>query len=361
MVVLALLAGCSSSTDLVARRRGLGVVDGGRPDAPVEAGPEAGLDAAPDAAPDAEPPAPPLCAAIGCERLASRALICASEPRRPSVQLGDGCEVGEGPRFRYAVCACSDLVTDDPFGVDVLAGVVPGSASVAINQDLRLGADATIDGSLRISGLYSPLNGSPPQVSGSVLEGAAPACDCEPARLLDVAALVQARASDNDNDRAGLDPASLDDYSGMRALTLDCGRYYLPRLAGSGPLQIEARGRVALFIDGNIELGDTLTLTLQDAASAEIFVRGNVRVNGRVELSTSNDGNRILLMVGGTGNIQLNGPTTIDGSLYAPRAELVTQAGLELHGAMFVRRAALSGVTRVHFEPLAAPDPSCMP
>jgi hypothetical protein len=305
-------------------------------------------------------PPPPVCEPLTCSAFDDRAAYCATPPAEPLVQFGDGCEPGQAPSFRFAVCSCQGgLVTDTPFELDVLSGAA--EASLAVNGDLRLGADAKIAGSIYVSGSYSVLAASPPQVTGQIHEGVAPACDCAESRLLDVAGLVAERALDNDNAQAGLEAGALDGFSGARSLTLDCGRYYLTRIAGDGSIALEARGRIAIFIGGNIELNGGLTLTLSEQASAEIYVAGNVRVDARLELGTGNEGNRVLLAVGGDGNIQLNGDAIVEGSLYAPRAALVTRSEtlLELHGALFVRYANLNGTSRVHYQPLGPVSPTC--
>lgn len=301
---------------------------------------------------------PPVCEPVACSAFDDRSAYCATPPAEPLVQLGDGCEPGQAPSFRFAVCGCGgEFVTDLPFELDVLSGAA--ESSLAVNGDLHLGADAKIAGSIYVSGTYSVLAGSPPQVTGQVYEGAPPACDCAESRLFDVSGLVAERASDNDNAQAALDARALDGFSGARSLTLDCGRYYFTRIAGDGLLTLEARGRIAIFVGGNIELNAGLTLNLAEQASAEIYVAGDAHVAARLELGTGNQGNRVLLAVGGDGNIQLNGDAIVEGSIYAPRAALVTQGSLELHGALFVRYANLGGATRVHFQPLGPVGPTC--
>jgi hypothetical protein len=306
------------------------------------------------------PVLPAACEALTCSALDEQPAYCALAPGTSVVQLGDGCEQGRPPAFRFAVCACEGgLVADVPFELDVLAGAA--SASLAVNGMLRLGADVTIAGSIYVSGMYSIHTDAPPQITGMVYERAEPACDCEPSRLLDVAQLLSARALDNDNASAGLPADALNGFTGTRSVTLGCGRYYLTRIAGSDALSLEISGRVALFIGDNIELNQGLTLSLQEGATAEIFLAGGMTIDGRLELGSGNDGNRVLLAVGGDRNIQLNGAAIIQGSLYAPRAALVTQGTLEVHGGMFVRRANLGGATRVHFQPLAPPPVDCRP
>jgi hypothetical protein len=337
-------SGCDDASSCADAR-----VDDAQVDAQIDAGCR-------DAA-DCGTPQPVSCAAEGCSSLANRDEFC-SAARPASVVIGDSCDPLTGPTFEYAVCTCGGLVTNSPFEVDSLDdAAAPNRASVAINDELQLGPDTSIDGSLYVTGRYEAM--AAPRVSGSVFQRAAPKCDCDPTHYLDIAALIAASSRENDNARAQLTATTLSGLSSGRSLSLDCGRYYFDRATGRGLLQIEARGRVAIFIAGDLSLDDGLTLTLQNGASAEIYVGGNVRVVGRLELSTSNDGNRVLLVVNGTGTINLTSGI-IDGTIYAPRSEIVTRGPLEIHGSMFVRRASFGDATRVRYVPLVAARSMCV-
>jgi hypothetical protein len=300
------------------------------------------------------------CSAQSCTSLATRTAFCASA-QPTSVVLGDTCNPTTGrQQFKFAVCTCRGLVTNAGFEVDSLDPTAPaGGASIASNGDIQLGPDTTVDGAIYVSGMYVVGANSMPRVTSGVIEDAAPACSCDPSRFLDIAAVVGARSSDNDDALAQLTPASLSGFSTTTTLSLDCGRYYFSRVGGSGQLQIEAKGRVAIFIAGDLALDSGLTLTLQNGATAEIYVAGNVRVAGKLELGTSNDGNRVMLAVGGDGTINLGGDAVIDGSVYAPREELVTRGTLELHGSLFVDRVNFTKATRVHYEALPATRDMC--
>jgi hypothetical protein len=260
--------------------------------------------------------------------------------------------------FKFAICTCRGLVTNAGFEVDSLDPAAPdGSASIASNGSVQLGPDTTIDGAVYVSGMYSTM--AAPRVASGIQQNAEPQCSCDASHFLDVAALISTRAIDNDNALAQLTATRLNGFSSGATLSLDCGRYYFTRVAGSGLLQIEARGRVAIFIAGDLSLDDGFTLTLASGATAEIYVGGNVRVGGELELSTTNDGNRVLFVAGGDGTIDLNSDAVIDGSIYAPLEELVTRGTLELHGSMFVERANFQRATRVHYAPLPAARETC--
>ena len=350
-VFVALIAACSPRTDIVARHVAR--------DAQVEAGcsDAASCDAAVNMNCDGGACAPGTCSAAACTSIANTATFC-SAAQPASVTLGDGCDAAGHATFRYAVCACGDLITNSSLEIDALDGTaVPASASISINDELRLGPDTNIDGSVYVTGRYGAA--TPPRLTGSLIQNAEPSCACDATDLLDIPALISARANDNDDALLGLTARTLENFGAERSLTLDCGRYYFDRVAG-GRLAIEARGRIAVFIAGNLALDGGLFLTLQDTARAEIFVGGNVQVSGRLELGTSNDGNRVLLAVHGNGTVNLE-DAVLDGTLYAPRAELVTRGPFELHGSLFVNRANFGAPARIHYQPLAAAQTTCAP
>jgi hypothetical protein len=361
--------GCEPNTDIVARRNTLrdAQVDSGpagcdaadcRDAEVVEPGDDAGDAGDAGCAPPADcgMPMPGNCAAQSCRSIATKLDFCAAG-QPPTVVLGDSCDAVGRTHFKFAVCTCRGLVTNAGFEVDSLSSTAAaGGASVASNDEVRLGPDTSIDGALYVTGMYGAA--ATPRVAAGVMESAPPACSCDPKLFLDTAALISARSRDNDNAAAQLTATSLNGFNGS-TLSLDCGRYYFDRVVGSGLLSIEAKGRVAIFIAGDLGLDDGLTLTLQSGATAEIYVGGNVRVGGRLELSTSNDGNRVLLAVGGTGTIDLAQDALIDGSIYAPRAEIVTRGTLELNGSLFVNRANFAKATRVHYQPIPAPREMC--
>jgi hypothetical protein len=299
------------------------------------------------------------CAAQSCSSVATRADFCAAG-QPPTVVLGDSCDATGHTHFKFAVCTCRGLVTNAGFQVSSLAPTAAmGGASVASNDEVRFGPNTTIDGTLYVSGLYGYGAASMPRVTGGVVENAPPACSCDPKLFLDTAALISARARDNDDAAANLTATSLNGFTTGSTLALDCGRYYFDRVVGSGLLSIEARGHIAIFIAGDLGLDDGLTLTLQSGATAEIFIAGNVRVGGQLQLSTTNEGNRVLFAVGGTGTIDLAQDAVIDGSIYAPRAEIVTRGTLELHGSLFVNRANFEKATTVRYQPLAPAREMC--
>lgn len=299
---------------------------------------------APCATDDCEPPA---CAPRACAPLASQQGLCAADT--PPVQAGDSCEpAGSAQVARYGLCSCTDLVAPAALSVDAYDETFPraaaGAAALGVNGSLHAAQGGSVDGSLHVAG---PISGG--ELSGERIENPDPPCACDEAALLDVAALVDAARGDNDNAALDLDPAELSAFDAERELTLPCGRYFLTRLAGSGALTVRAQGNVALFVEGNVELDQTLSLLPDPGARLDVFIAGEMRVGGSFTLGGDPSGSaRAGLFSAGRGSLELRGSTSLVGTLYAPHAELVAAGDLEVYGTLFVRRAALEGDLTLH-------------
>jgi hypothetical protein len=301
------------------------------------------LDALEPGCSDAAACAAPLCAAHSCEPGSSQAAFCMAQSNL--FEIGDGCsaQTPDIQSFRFAICSCTDLVTVAALRVDG-----PDSTALAVNGALRVKDGVDIQGSVRVGAALASSGQLPPMITGPVIEHAPPACVCDATTLLDIGAAVRAHARDNDNAASQLASTELDAFSSQRELDLNCGRYYLSRIAGSAALHMRVHGRVALFVAGNIELDDAWVVNLDAGAQLELLVAGNLRVAGRVEL-LSETASDLRVLVGGEGTLDLSSDTSISGVLYAPRAELVTRGRFEIDGALFVRRAAPGAELVVHY------------
>jgi hypothetical protein len=281
----------------------------------------------------------------------------------PPVQAGDGCAEDESAQIsRFALCSCSDLVAPALLQADAYAGTlsqpVAGAAALGFNGSVQIGQGGRVDGNLVAAGRVSGADQL--ELTGELTAGAAPPCDCAEERLLDIAALVNAARDDNDNDALGLDARELAGFNSDQERTLPCGRYFLTRLAGAGALSIRAQGNVALFVEGNVELDQTLTLQPEPGARLSVFVAGNMRVGGAFTLGGDPSGSeRSALYLASRGTLNLRGSTRVVGALYAPRAELVAAGDLEVFGSLFVRRAAPEGDLVLHQDVAAVESADC--
>jgi hypothetical protein len=335
------LASCNAATDLVAQS----IAPGCRADAPE--------------CPDDQTGA--SCKAATCAALDTRDLLCRSTG--PLVQAGDSCGAGAVSASSFALCTCTDLVSHAPLSVDAFAGTLAHAASrpprLGINGDLTLSDRSGIDAEILVGGRSEIADGA---AGRAPVEAERPPCSCARSALLDIASLVRARASDNDNASAGISSGQLDGYRGAQTLELDCGRYYFTRFKSEDPLHIRARGNVAIFVDANIELNDSLSVQSEGDSQLSLFVAGDMHVGGSLSLGGDPNGKaRSDLYLASVGTLSIAGSTEITGKLYAPRAELVTTGTMQIYGSMFVRRAAPGAALYLHYDESAALPVRCIP
>lgn len=298
------------------------------------------------------------CAARQCQSAESQQLLCNSAGL-PAL-TGDSCGAGDEdlPISRFAVCSCSDFVSNASVTIDAFSGTAgnpaAGQAAVGVNRDLSLSAAARVDGPLLVFG-----DSAQTGVSLSPTHVAQPPCQCGAQSLLDVAGLVAARQRDNDN--TTVSPSELDGFSGPREITLPCGRYYFTRIAGRDKLTIRTAGNVAIYVAGNLELDDALEIGGSDSGQTSLFVAGEIRVRGSFALAGGPGASgRAGLFAASRGTIDFGGSSAIFGNLYAPRAELVNTGTLELYGSLLVRRAAPAGDLVVHYDTAAQQPRACL-
>lgn len=295
------------------------------------------------------------CTSSPCSALETQAALC--DATGPSVTTGDSCRDAR-PSFQYALCSCSDLTSGSTVTVDAFDGTLikpaPDRGALGINGNLSLTQPASIAGAVRVAGQ------STTQTPLAIERVEEAPCACASGDELDVRSLVTARRGDNDNASAGIAESALDNPREAPLLELTCGRYFFTRIAGTRPITIRTRGDVALFVEGNIELDEALSIQSQDGARVSLFVAGELRVGGSFALGGDPNGaGRASLYSAGQGTLALRGSASIIGNLVAPNAELVNEGILELYGSMIVRRAAPLGALVIHYDTSAATPVQC--
>ena len=175
-------------------------------------------------------------------------------------------------------------------------------------------------------------------------------CGCDEAAFLDVRGVVETALAEADGQ--DVDPEELANLEAPRTLALPCGAYAFTRVGGAG-LVLELSGRTALFVAGDLSLEGSLEVRLDGAGELDLFIAGIVAGQGRFLLGEAADAGRVRVYVGGSGTVNLGNGGVLAGSLYAPRAELVSPAALEVVGSGFVRRVATSGLLTVHYDEAA--------
>jgi hypothetical protein len=174
-------------------------------------------------------------------------------------------------------------------------------------------------------------------------------CDCDPNQLIDVAGLVASGAANNDNAVVGLDPRVFDNAGGGKRLDLPCGRYYLTRVSPTGPITIAAHGRVALFIGGNLDASDDITITNVPNAEIDVFVLGSVNISANLALGATGFPAQFRMYIAGT-SFSASSGALLAGNYYLPHASYDVSSGVDIYGSIFCGSFNASSSFRMHYD-----------
>src|SRR5262249_22802445 len=112
------------------------------------------------------------------------------------------------------------------------------------------------------------------------------AVNCTP---IDVNAIVANRAgtnNDNNNVTPVLAPDILTKGGAPPKIDLPCGNFYFTGI--TQPTTIVAHGRTGIYVQGNIQAGGDLKITLDPTAELDIFVTGNVSTQSSLTIGSAN-------------------------------------------------------------------------
>jgi cytoskeletal protein CcmA (bactofilin family) len=167
--------------------------------------------------------------------------------------------------------------------------------------------------------------------------------------LLDVAAIVADAKTHNHNSDAAFEPGSLTGSKGDERLELPCGKLLATALEAGDTtrLTLVLRGRTSLFIDGDLKVKGTLTFELGPDADVDVFVSGNYTISGTQAFSMLGAGH-IRFYVAGDQRIELSKP--LQGTLYAPHADVVVSGVGEVYGAIFANSLTAPGSVAIHYD-----------
>jgi hypothetical protein len=256
------------------------------------------------------------------------------------------------------------------------AGALHVGGPVSSGPSLTVGGDAfvlgkiTAQGDLSVAGtLYQP-SGVTPSVGGTSKIGATasasftvpPACDCDPALLVDIAGYVEAYRANNDDAAVGVSPTALENVQTDLTLNVPCGRVFFTRVGGTAAIHLVlAPGRTAIFIGGDLSSNGPFTIDVSPSSELDLFVEGNVVAGAAFTLGSAATPSKARLWVGGTGTINLPSTVTLAGNLYGPLAQLVLGASpITIYGSVFVRRVSSQGALTIHYdEEVLAQGGSC--
>jgi hypothetical protein len=179
-----------------------------------------------------------------------------------------------------------------------------------------------------------------------------PACDCDPALLLNVAAYVESYRASNDDVSLGVDPRALENVNSDVTLNVPCGRVFFTRIGGSASIHLVLPpGRTAIFVGGDLSPNGPFTVDVGPTSELDLFVEGNVTAGGSFTLGDAAAPSRARIYVGGTGTVNLQNATTLAGNVYAPRSEVVLGTGsTTVFGSLFANRVNAHGSLAIHFD-----------
>jgi hypothetical protein len=231
---------------------------------------------------------------------------------------------------------------------------------------LAVGGDAFINGQIigpmTIAGRLHVPNQS--YVDGAIARevvvepvSIAPPCDCSTGQIVDIAGIIQAAKTQNDNATLGLDPKALDNPSVDRRLDLVCGKYFLSNIrsdncasGSSCNIAIGVHGRVALFVEGDVttSTSTTLWISVDPQGELDLFIGGKISLLNRFGLGSPQNPAQTRIYIAGSPEFGSN--AVVGGNFYIPNSTFIAPSSLELYGSMFCGKYSGGGETAIHYD-----------
>jgi len=237
-----------------------------------------------------------------------------------------------------------------------------------VNGTFLVGRDVYADGNVTlqsgslsvVGGVHIPAGDSATGVTSGdgVSNGPVqvpPPCDCS--SPIDVIAAIAAHQASNDNAAIGLSTTGLD--TPPAPVSLPCGQYYVDGIHGVA-VELDVTGRVALFVGGDMNVDGGLKIVLAAGTELDLFVAGNVELQGTTSLGDVNAPARMRLYVGG-GTVTLSANATVGANVYAPSADVQLASNFEMWGALFAQSLQFSGDFTIHYDTSVLQQPGCTP
>jgi hypothetical protein len=247
-----------------------------------------------------------------------------------------------------------------------IAGDVHAGAAVQSDQTLTIGgnlsANGNVTGTVLCAGTATlPSGDTAPGLTadGGLVNGAVafPApCDCT--NVLDVPTIVSGFASNNDDTAAGFTPTSLSPAP-TTTVTVPCGRYYFDGVSGS-TVSLGVTGRAAIFVNGDLHASSQLTIQAQPGAQVDLFISGNLLLEGGATIGSSSAPAAVRVYVGGT-TFTLSGSADLGANVYAPNADVQLSSNFTMAGSLFVGSLAMSGAFTVKYDESILGTAGCAP
>jgi hypothetical protein len=239
--------------------------------------------------------------------------------------------------------------------------------NIEVDGDLAIGGDLkgigrlAVGGALSVAGKDTFLGYEEVAATAPYTAVAAPECGCGGSTAIDVAGMVAAAKTANDNTAAGV-PTSFKNIGAAR-LELTTGSYYLTDLASIGATFVSVTGHVSLYLDGNLEQIGAAWIKLENGGMLDLYVSGSVRSIGHLDLGNKWDPSAFRLYIGGGDKATINvGNQIYNGAIYAPNAVVEYIGNTQIRGAITAKR--LTGVGNLELGyaaphcPVDEPDPT---
>lgn len=278
-------------------------------------------------------------------------------------------ELGAGVGANGRVRASSE---SDVFGqlwaASTTAGISTSSASI-VHHDLRSGGplavsemaaqrDAYVSGA--ISGkltVTNTLHISPGMAKGAatwgVLDDKAAVTvpsPCACSTKIPVGAIVAARKTSNDNAAVGLDAEVLSKPTHPDRIDLPCGHYYLKGFALTTAAAIVVHGRTAIYVDGDIDAGGSLSISLDPKGELDLFVSGTIRASSNLRIGSPNAPALTRVYVGGTADLEVKSNLLVAGNLWAGNAKVIWNSETDFFGSIFAGNFESKSLLQIHYD-----------
>lgn len=212
---------------------------------------------------------------------------------------------------------------------------------VRFHQALNVRPGSSLDGQIS----YGSLNRSSQVSVGQ-------ACDqCAAADRIPVQEIVEERQGNaNDNDRINLNADALTNLTDPTVLELPCGEYYLSEISANEKVTIRADGRTALYIDGDVQVGNNLTIKPSSSGELDVFVNGDVVLNSASTIGDPAYPASTRFYVGGEGGWQMRDSVRVGAYIYAVPGGLVADDDLTVYGGVYAQQVDAGNDIDIHYD-----------
>jgi hypothetical protein len=176
-------------------------------------------------------------------------------------------------------------------------------------------------------------------------------CDCAAADVIPISTIVAAHATVNDNATIGITATSISSLNGAARLDLPCGNFYLNGFNNNNALTIDAHGRTALYIQGDINANGSIAFTLEPGAEFDVFITGNLNTNSGFVLGSPNYPAMARMYVGGSGTVNINASgARLAGEWYNANGSLNINTAAAQYGSLYTGGITLNSALTLHVD-----------